>query len=61
MNIVQRTGLKFWRDTHGSSMLGYAVLISLVLGAAYVGIGHMSGSGTWEPPQLISLPKWSPM
>ena len=61
MNALKQTWLRFWHDTRGSSLLGYAVLISVVLGAAYVGIGYQSGTGTWEPPQLITLPKWSPM
>ena len=43
------------------ALLGYAVLISLVLGAAFFAFGQQTGTGTWEPPQLITLPKWSPM
>lgn len=61
MNALKKTCWKFWHDTHGSSLLGYAVLISLVLGAAFFAFGQQTGTGTWEPPQLITLPKWSPM
>lgn len=61
MSALKQICLRFLRDTQGSSLLGYAVLISIVLGAAYVGIGYQSGTGTWEPPNLITLPKWSPM
>jgi len=61
MNILKRTSLRLCHDTRGSSLLGYAVLISLVLGAAFFAFGQQTGTGTWEPPQLITLPKWSPM
>ena len=61
MNTLRRTIDKFRHDTRGASLLGYALLISVVLGAAYLGMGYQTGTGTWEPPTLITLPKWSPM
>ncbi|NNE24097.1 MAG: hypothetical protein HKN11_15950 [Rhizobiales bacterium] len=61
MNDFGQACLRFWRDTRGGSLLGYAVLISVVLGAAFMATGYQSGTGTWQPPTLISLPKWSPM
>ena len=60
MNILMRASLRFCHDTRGNSLFGYALLICLILGAMFFAFDQ-TGTGTWEPPQLITLPNWSPM
>ena len=59
MNIIRRNAGKFLGDEGGGSMLGYAVLAGLVVVVAVWGASYSSGTGSWDIPELLTLPDWN--